>query len=396
MASLTKIKDGKYKAHLRVFDPEKRDSAGKPVLKRVNKTIYAETKQEALDEARRLELEGRIPGSAAINNNTLVKHYLMDWANNRPDTSKGRPPAPRTQNDDRDKAVMICALIGNYQLKDVNAATMEDLKRKLRATKKKDGTPISPQTVKSRFATAKNALRHAWKIGLIKEDPCAKVSAPHVPKTEAAFATWEQAQQIAEWSRNNGRPEVGHYVIIAFVTGCRPSELSALTWDDVDLEAGTIDINKVASESGKYYDVHDYTKTALSRAVIDLPVPAWEAFKSLHAAYLDAKAENMAWNPRNWVWCAMRRQELPTRPSQTSKYVLDGIRATGNDGLSLYSMRHGSATFLLEQGDSMKSVQDHLRHSTYKLTADTYGHVTERTKARRVSLFDQLGTGGGQ
>ncbi len=359
-----------------------------------NRTIEAADDRAAKDAAKRLEAEARSPGGAAVNGNDRLKDFLMDWANNRPDTSKGRPPAPKTIKDDRQKCEVICQHVGNYRMSDVTANTLEDLKRKLRECKKANGQPYSDQYIKNIYAVLKKALRHAWKTDVINHDPTAKSSTPYVAKKEAPYATWTQAAEIAGHLQAS-RPEIAQFVIIAFTTGCRPSELAALTWDDVDLENGTIDVNKVASEASDFYDVVHFTKTALSRAVIDLPTPAVDAFKALRKMYLDTKAANMTWNPRKWVWCAARRPEVPTRPSQISCYVREGIRATGNDGIVLYSMRHGSATWLLEQGDSMKSVQDHLRHSTYKLTADTYSHVTDRMKERRVSLFDQLGTGGG-
>ena len=42
---------------------------------------------------------------------------------------------------------------------------------------------------------------------------------------------------------------------------------------------------------------------------------------------------------------------------------------------------------LLEAGASMKEVQERLRHSTIKLTMDTYAHLTKETKEKTVETL---------
>ncbi|MCH0359679.1 tyrosine-type recombinase/integrase, partial [Enterococcus faecium] len=46
--------------------------------------------------------------------------------------------------------------------------------------------------------------------------------------------------------------------------------------------------------------------------------------------------------------------------------------------------RHTHASMLLESGVSMKEVQERLRHSSIKLTMDTYAHLTKETKEKTV------------
>ena len=61
-----------------------------------------------------------------------------------------------------------------------------------------------------------------------------------------------------------------------------------------------------------------------------------------------------------------------------------GIPFLGN-----HVTRHTHSSMLLESGVSMKEVQERLRHSSIKLTMDTYTHLTKETKAKTVEKLAQ-------
>lgn len=52
------------------------------------------------------------------------------------------------------------------------------------------------------------------------------------------------------------------------------------------------------------------------------------------------------------------------------------------DDIHFHCLRHTFATMYLEEGGDMKTLQYLLGHSSYKVTADTYSHVTKRMKDR--------------
>ena len=51
-------------------------------------------------------------------------------------------------------------------------------------------------------------------------------------------------------------------------------------------------------------------------------------------------------------------------------------RADLRDDITLYSLRHSAASALLKDRESLRIVADLLGHSTTRLTADLYSHVT--------------------
>ncbi|WP_170746511.1 tyrosine-type recombinase/integrase [Ruegeria lacuscaerulensis] len=376
MATVTQRKPGVYKAQYRAPDPSK---AGKLVQRSF--TIHASTKREAQALADERELDERRV-HVAPDQYATVGDYLVHWSDNRPDTSKGRPPAPKTVARDKQYVNVIKRHVGSVRMRDAGKGTFDTLVAGLRA----DG--YSDRTVKNTWSCLKKALREAWRNDLIRDDPSAKARAPHVAKTEAAYATLEDVTECAGYLTGHmGRPDLAVFVRLLFTTGCRPAELLAITWSDIDYDANTIQIDKTVTEAGGF-QVRRETKTDDSTGTVDYAPSIDAALDDLHTTHLRTKADRgLHWNPEGYVWPGVDGL-LPVRPTSLGRRVRDALRAIGADHLTLYSFRHGSATYMLEAGASVKEVQDHLRHSTAQLTADTYLHVTERLRERKRSVFD--------
>lgn len=58
--------------------------------------------------------------------------------------------------------------------------------------------------------------------------------------------------------------------------------------------------------------------------------------------------------------------------------------------LHLHDLRHAFATFLLDQGEELRTVMELLGHSTIRMTADTYGHVLPARARQAASAIDRV------
>ncbi len=73
--------------------------------------------------------------------------------------------------------------------------------------------------------------------------------------------------------------------------------------------------------------------------------------------------------------------------------LLPEVRGRGKAGLPwrrLHDLRHAFATFLLDQGEDLRTVMELLGHSTIRLTADTYGHVLSARARVAAGAIDRL------
>ncbi|MEU4794125.1 tyrosine-type recombinase/integrase [Micromonospora tulbaghiae] len=69
----------------------------------------------------------------------------------------------------------------------------------------------------------------------------------------------------------------------------------------------------------------------------------------------------------------------------------DQLRAAaGLDWLHLHDLRHAFATFLLDQGEELRTVMELLGHSTIRMTADTYGHLLPARARQAASAIDRI------
>ncbi|MEH1099424.1 tyrosine-type recombinase/integrase [Micromonospora sp. CPCC 205561] len=67
------------------------------------------------------------------------------------------------------------------------------------------------------------------------------------------------------------------------------------------------------------------------------------------------------------------------------------LRATaGLEWLHPHDLRHAFATFLLDQGEELRTVMELLGHSTIRMTADTYGHVLPARARQAASAIDRI------
>ncbi|MGC4788515.1 tyrosine-type recombinase/integrase [Micromonospora sp. DT178] len=80
----------------------------------------------------------------------------------------------------------------------------------------------------------------------------------------------------------------------------------------------------------------------------------------------------------------------PMEPRNVNRRF-EQLRATaGLEWLHLHDLRHAFATFLLDQGEELRTVMELLGHSTIRMTADTYGHVLPARARQAASAIDRI------
>jgi hypothetical protein len=65
-------------------------------------------------------------------------------------------------------------------------------------------------------------------------------------------------------------------------------------------------------------------------------------------------------------------------------------RTTSRGVFDFHSLRHQCATLLAASGAQAKVIQSHMRHSSIKLTLDTYGHLFDRDRLRAAEVMGEM------
>lgn len=263
---------------------------------------------------------------------------------------------------------------------------------------------------------------------------------------ELLISSLEQSLRIIlepdEWQKiiDRFQPPSRFYIplMIGYYTGMRISEVFALTWDDIDFENRTININKQVVKRNYGVDVREVLKrkgkkeeksawyfqslkTDSSERVIKFGDTLYKALKAesvrqkenelMYAEYFTIqviKSETDEKNneidriipvqkcvnptlPRTRLICISENGEYTSTDS--FKYPSRIIHHELGLAFDFHSLRHTHATRLIEAGVSPKTVQDRLGHQNIETTLQTYVHNTEQMEENAVDAFEKIATG---
>ena len=275
--------------------------------------------------------------------------------------------------------------MGAIKLDALDTPTIQKLYNSLSV--EKDGRPgLSPKTVKNVHGVLHKALQQAVKVGYIRFNPADACELPRMEKKEikplddAAIAAFLQAIR--------GHRFEAVYLTMLF-TGMRRGEVCGLTWDCVDLERGTILINKqlqnVAGKPGEFVLVS--TKNSKGRTITAAASVVEVLKKHRTQQRLDQLRAGPMWQETGFVFC----NEIGERLSPNTVYhnYKRLVASIGIPEARLHDLRHSYAVAALRAGDDIKTVQGNLGHHAAAFTLDVYGHVTEEMKKASADRMEQ-------
>lgn len=258
---------------------------------------------------------------------------------------------------------------------------------------KKDGQPVyvsvplSAKTVKNIHGVLHKALEKAVKLEYIRTNPADSCELSRVEKKEIRPLDDGDISRFMEAVQNH--PFRALFLTTLF-TGMRRGEVCGLRWDCVDLEHGTITINKqlqnIPGQPGSYRLVS--TKNGKGRTlkvshfVVDL------------LCQQKAEQEKMRrlvgelWHNEGYVFCNAVGEHLsPSTVYHNFKRIASDI---GMPAARLHDLRHSYAVASLRAGDDIKTVQSNLGHHTASFTLDVYGHVTAQMQQDSADRMDSF------
>lgn len=223
----------------------------------------------------------------------------------------------------------------------------------------------SRKTISTQLMIVNQIFKYAVQYGYVPVNPAREIDVPRgLSKQQRELPTPEE---IATIKQTTDEP-MGLFAYWIMYTGCRRSELLALTWDDVDLKARTITINKARYQLNN----KTYIKEPKTAAGIRV-VPILDKLLDV----IPKKGKGLVF-PYNGEMYMERRFELEWNKYR-KKY---GINCTP------HALRHCYATMLYENDVNVKDAQQLLGHAQASTTQDIYTHIREQQAAKiRESLY---------
>ncbi len=274
--------------------------------------------------------------------------------------------------------------LGKIRLAELNPTQIQTFYNSL--TREKS---LSPKTVKNVHGILHKCLSQAVKLRYIGFNPCDMCELPRMERREIKPLTEREISAFLAELRAG--EEFSALFTVALFTGMREGEICGLAWNAVDFRAGTITVRQQLQKEKKKGGCHYIaaTKNDRTRTITAAPY----VMGILREIFAEQKKQHLAcglaWrNEWNLVFTRPDGSFIP--PQTALKHFKKIAERIGRPDARFHDLRHTYAVTALQEGDSVKTVQENLGHSTASFTLDVYGHVSEKMKAESAARMENF------
>ena len=183
------------------------------------------------------------------------------------------------------------------------------------------------------------------------------------------------------------------------LTGMRGGELCGLKWSDIDFETGVIYIRhtlayirtkggaKGAAGTASKFELQT-PKTEAGERYVVMPSSLLALLKEYKQAQDELKqAKGDDWNPENMVFLTASGNFYGEQ-YLNAKFKKLARTLNFPENIHLHSLRHTTASLLINSDVSPKLIAEQLGHSSAAITQDIYSHIFKSSKARAAQALE--------
>lgn len=335
MATARKLPSGSYRVNLFV---------GMEDGKRKYKSFTAPTKKEAELLAAQYNMDRKEKPKSEFTVKEAIENYIE---------SKSNILSPATI---RKYKSMAGNCYGGIDGKNTSAVTGQEIQAFVNGF----ALDHAPKTVDCVCGLLLSALKEA------EPERSFRVKRPAMRKAGMEIPTETQVKILIEEA---GSPEMECAFLLAAALGLRRSEISALTWRDMD--DGMLRVNKamVQDEDGNW--VTKGTKTAAGTRNLEMP------------DYLTAKLN--AIRPEN----AKKGERMITQTPNAITKAFNRAKKRARIGCRFHDLRHYNASVMLALGVPDKYAMQRMGHATPNMLKNVYQHLIDEKEKEVAEMVNE-------
>lgn len=356
--------DGKSRRQTR----RHRDADGRPLLTKA-------AAREARDALRDKLRAGVVPKPA----DGTVAAFAEEWVAALP--AEGLEPA--TVLSYEKEVARLLPAIGAIRLQDLTALDLDRAYAALRELGR------APRTIRASHVAVRKMLGEALRLKVVGENVSAAARPPRAKSTRAKrFPTWDIDQLDRFLAAVADDPHFVLWWVLAF-TGMRRGEVVTLRWDDVDLDGGTIRVERAMGMGRGRVLAEKVPKSDAGRRLVELDPDTIAVLKDHRRKQLELRLlVGPGWQDK--VGLVFTEPDgRPVDPDRVTGRWRDLVRVAapkaGVPVIRCHDLRHSHATQLLASGTRPDIVTKRLGHSSVAFTLATYGHVYEGDERAAMS-----------
>ena len=249
----------------------------------------------------------------------------------------------------------------------------------------KETSGQSPSSVKKHLVILNGVFTEAIKMGELVINPCAKITPSRCEKFTGKAYDAQEARQLLAAIQDD---PIESAVYLGLYLGLRRSEVAGLRWMDVDFEHDMVHIRNTIV---RFNTVSEQEKTKSKASKRDLFLPA--GLKDYLIKLKEKQKQNHAFPDLQFSeeshvcqWADGR----PYQPDYISTRFRELLEKRGLPKIRFHDLRHTAGSLLINQGQSVKQVQEFLGHEQVATTLDIYTHLTRESRKDTAIAIDSL------
>ena len=378
---ITKRKDGRYMARYTVHTPDG------PKRKLIYGRKYKDVERK-LAEARGDAARGIVFDAKGQTVGAFLERWLEDVV--KPNKTNRTYATHRQQVRSH-----IIPSIGRVKLEALRKAHVDRLYADL-LREKPNGSgqrPLAPSSVRRVHAVLHAALEEAVRGDLIPRNPAAHATKPTVRQEEIEPLDADQARTFLEAARGD-RYEALY--VLCLMAGLRQGEALGLKWSDIDLEAGTLRINRQLQrvrrdgESGASGALIFSEPKNASRRTVGLPQRAVEALRSHRKRQVEEKLQaGPLYEDQGLVFATAKGTPLEAQ-NVVNRHFKPLLQRAGLPPIRFHDLRHSCLSLLAQRGEPIRDLQALAGHATAAFTLQRYTHHYDASVRRTADAMGDI------
>ena len=188
--------------------------------------------------------------------------------------------------------------------------------------------PLSARSIRYTHAVLRSALKQAVRWNLVLGNPADAVDLPRRHRRAVAVLSLQQTRTFVKAIAGHAYEGL---LALAMTTGMRPSEYLALTWNDIDLDRGTVSVSRSLEWRKGGWQFAD-TKRPRSRRVVKLQAWVVSVLSEHRTKGQERSRDDLAFRAKRGG---------PIRESYfVQRYFKPLLKAAGLPEIRLYDLRH--------------------------------------------------------
>jgi integrase len=227
----------------------------------------------------------------------------------------------------------------------------------------------------------------AVKKELLLKNPVTNATTPAGEEKERLYLDAEQCKELMTFLDEFSNPQMPRVIKTLIYTGMRVGELTALHWEEVDLDKAMITVKyNLYRLDGKYQ--LSTPKTKSSARVIALPPQLVEILRE-QKSWQDErrKAVGNRWIERGAVFTGSYGEYM--NKNYINLQFKQLLAKHSFPDIHIHDLRHANASLLINMGVPVKVISEHLGHRDTRTTETIYAHVFAETMVQASNAISE-------